>query len=175
MRRYVISVCTVLSLLFWMIAIQNPLEKNPKPNCYRFNIFNISYPVCCILGELVGLSYFNWLIIDWLKGTFLSLATILTLLIIVRIFERRVTKALKIFMGIYVVLYTISNLLPQAMNSLLSTILIVGVIPLNIYYIISSWKNLRGPQWAICGWLNGVFIFRCCIFIYRNTVRPPKY
>jgi two-component system NtrC family sensor kinase len=163
-----ISVCTVLSLLFWMIAIQNPLEKNLKLIATGSTFLTLAI-LFGVLGEFVGLSYFNWLIISWLQGVFVNIATILTLLIIVRIFERKVTKALKIFLGINFILFEISALLPQDIDTLINAVVLVAVLGLDLYYIISSWKRLRGAQWAIViGLMTSLFF--AAVYFYMNAL-----
>jgi two-component system NtrC family sensor kinase len=100
---------------------------------------------------------------------FVNIATILTLLIIVRIFERKVTKALKIFLGINFILFEISALLPTNIDTLINAVVLVAVLGLDLYYIISSWKSLRGPQWAIViGLMTSLFF--AAIYFYINTL-----
>jgi two-component system NtrC family sensor kinase len=143
-----VSVCTVLCLLFWLLYVQNPQEKSLKiialgSTCLTLNMLMLG------LRSIFGLRYLYWFIFAWAVNLCVFLTLTFIVLILVSVFARKITNALKVFVVIFFIGTVIANFLSQNINNILfgaTTIIAAG---LNIYYIVSSWKSLRGPQWAI--------------------------
>jgi two-component system NtrC family sensor kinase len=158
-----LSVCAVLCLLFWLLYLQNPSEKNLKIIAVgsTFLTLNILMPQ---LSGMIGLPYSYWLVFTWASSlcTYLTLAFIL--LIQVSVFGRRITKALKIFLVIGFIFFVIVNYLPENIASIVGLVPVVAAAVLAMYYITSSWKSLKGPQWAIVVGLM-VSLLSACIYV----------
>ena len=153
-----VSVGTVLTLLFWLLFVQNPLEKNLKLIALATTFVTIDILFNC-LAEDIGLTNSNWLIFSFLANTTAIVGMQFDLLVLIRVFNRRIVAWVKLFTGANIAVITGCFFLSQDINNLVATILIFTTFGVNIYYIISSWKNLRGPQWAIVVGLIVSFIF----------------
>ncbi len=160
-----LSVCVILSLLFWILFIQNPTEKNLRLTAYGttgltityFSIFQLQYTSANYN------TYDFWTIVNAIFG---STSIILLLLIIVNIFKRKVTKALKIFIAISFIILVATNFFPLGLNNILSLSFTALFFIICIYYIVSSWGNLKGAQWAVVVGL--IFFLLLLLVLYIN-------
>jgi two-component system NtrC family sensor kinase len=158
-----ISVSAVLCLLFWLLYLQNPSEKNLKIIAVgsTFLALNILMPQ---LSGMIGLPYLYWLIFSWAFNLCNYLTLAATSLILVKVFGRRITNVLIIFLVIGFIIFTIAFYLSENIaNSVEFLVRVVLASGVNIYYIASSWKSLKGPQWAIVVGLM-VSLFSVCIY-----------
>ena len=152
-----VSVSTVLTLLFWLLFIQNPSEKNLRLIALDTTVITLGLFFVAI-GENTGLSYANWLTLNFLNictpiGTFLGL------LVLIRVFNRRIAVWVKIFFWANIAILLFLFFLPQDIYNLVFAVSLFVTFGIDIYYIISSWKNLHGPQWAIVVGLIASFTF----------------
>jgi signal transduction histidine kinase len=162
-----VAVCTVLCLLFWLLYFQNQAEKSFK-TIALYTMFLALLLLSALLGTSFGISFLSFYIFTIGNEFFVSVATVFTLLVVVNVFGRKVTKALNVFLGTCFIAVLVNSCLFQ--NSLVMIMILIMVLVLNIYYIVSSWKNLRGPQWAIVIGLivsqlfGGIYFFLKVIF-----------
>ncbi len=90
-----VSVCAVLSLFFWILFFQNSSEKNLRVIAFCTTSIAIKFYFSYQLRGIQGPNYVEfWSTMDSFFG---SLSFLLMLLLIVNIFKRKVTKALKVF------------------------------------------------------------------------------
>ena len=158
-----LSICVILSLLFWILFIQNPTEKNLRLTAYGTTGLTITYFSIFQL-QYASANYINYDIWTIVNGIFGSTSIILLLLIIVNIFKRKVTKALKIFIAISFIILVATNFFPLYLNNILSLTFTALFFILCIYYIVSSWGNLKGAQWAVVVGL--IFFLLLLLVIY---------
>jgi two-component system, NtrC family, sensor kinase len=169
--------CAVLSLLFWLLAFQNRREKNL-----------VLIALCTSFYTLLSFAQVNTVAIGlahylsfYIYGQIANISLILILFIIpvllIRIFKRRLSRKLILFL---VALFLLC-LLPfffdvsKTMMSIIPIVIILSSLSVSMYYIISSWKKLRGAQWAIVvGLFFSLFMF-CLFFIYIKTSGTPDY
>ncbi len=144
------SVCAILSLLFWLLAYQNPNEKNLRliAACTSFFALNI----LCLSVRQFGdsLSYANAMACNYLSGLFFTLYTLLMPLILVKIFKRKITRVLIIFLVAYFII-SIAGLFLAGDIWVIAPLF--GLVAVCIYYIISSRKTIKGPPRAIAAGL----------------------
>jgi two-component system, NtrC family, sensor kinase len=143
-----ISVCAILSLLFWLLTIQNPDEKNLRliAVASTFSTLTVFFNT---VQDYTGLS-FIWFTIDGYLGTIFGfLLCIMIVLILVNIFKRVLTRGLKIILVIFFISATVSTFLPDNIGNIIFLPALGLLLVICLYYIISSWKNLRGAQWAV--------------------------
>lgn len=140
-----LSVNVILSLLFWVLAFQNRAEKNLLLIALITSV--ITLDVYCdpyVLNP--GLSYFTGMVLIVLWPILISVAAFLGLLIMVRIFGRKLTMLTKIIMGVIfacgIMQIFVHNIFILVFE------LSLGVVSY-AYYVISSWKTLKGAQWAV--------------------------
>ena len=161
-----LSVCAILSLLFWILFIQNSTEKNLRLIAYGttsntitfFSVFQIQY------ASVNYNTYEIWTVVNVFVG---SLSFISILLIIVNIFKRKVTKGLKIFILIYFI-SSFSVFLMPAISNILDSTLTGLIFILCLYYIVISWKNLKGAQWAVVVGILVFLLLLIALYIFRN-------
>jgi two-component system NtrC family sensor kinase len=166
-----VSVCTVLCLLFWLLYLQNPLEKNLKIIALGSTVLTLSL-LMIGLQDIIGLPYLYWFIFDWTKGLLIFLSLTFILLILVSVFGRKITNAIKIFVVIFFIGVVISGFLPQYISIILFGVTLIIAAGLNMYYIVSSWKSLKGPQWAIvAGLMMWLFcgVMNVCMSSFGGT------
>jgi len=169
--------CAVLSLLFWLLAFQNRREKN-----LVLIALCTSFYTLLSFGQLntvaIGLAHY---LSFYIYGLIRDISTILVLFIIpvllIRIFKRRLSRKLIIFL---VTLFLLS-LLPfffdvsKTMRTIIPIVLILSTLSISMYYTISSWKKLRGAQWAIVVGLFFSLFMLCFLIAYLKTSMTPNF
>ncbi len=70
-------------------------------------------------------------------------------LILVRLFKRRVTMGLRIFLWLYLISFVSAVFLSTNTGSTIVISILGTLFALCIYYMMSSWQNLKGAQWSI--------------------------
>lgn len=140
------GVCTVLSLLFWLLYTQNPKEKNLLliALCVSFLTLNL---FCNNAYYIPVRSFVSQQLIYFGSALFATLAFLMIPLILASVFKGKVTVSLKIFLTGFFIVYFISTSI--WLVSIIITVSAFMLFAVCIYYVISSWKNLRGAQWAI--------------------------
>jgi two-component system, NtrC family, sensor kinase len=155
-----ISVCAVLSLLFWLLAIQNSDEKNLRLIALCSTFYALAIFCTTASQSTTGLSYTGYRLYNYAASLFFALVFLMMPLIIATIFKRTVTKTLKIFLIVYFITQVTDNLMP---GYFLSVAFNCAVLVICIYYIISSWKKLKGAQWAI---VAGLLVSLVWVLLY---------
>ena len=164
-----ITVCVVLSLLFWLLAFLNKKE----------NILLL----CAVCVMLFSMAYFcNY----WVESNQISFALhkffwagvlllsnvnfIVIILIAGRIFNMKISGLLKMIIALSV----ITGIVTIFLNSFV-LLAINSLVPLFIYtwYASSSWRRVKGAQWAIIVGLLGSSIFSLLFMVltikYQTT------
>lgn len=148
-------VSITLSLLFWLLLFQNPKEKNlfwialytsalaiyiyywsVDPNGKPFNEFTT-----------------NLIIRDLFQ---LHLIVLLLPILLIKVFKRKINNKLILSLIILIVVNEIMTFLDSSFSMIFQYIYggsFIFVFGICLYYVITSWKNLMGAQWAIVGGL----------------------
>ncbi len=144
-------VCATLSLLFWLLAFQNPREKNLVWIALCTTLYTVFTFALNKTGFNIGLHYTSAYVYSEISFVSMSLLFIFIPFLLTRVFKRKTGSKLGILLVTLFLLifsptfFAFSILLHQLIW--IVTILILLIICL--YYIISSWKKLQGAQWAI--------------------------
>ena len=150
-----ITVCFVLSLLFWLLAFQNPLEKNLRLIALCTTCFGMSALFMYI--QMHGtFSLSGIIIVSCLLDLFIALMVLLILVILAKVFTNKAPRTLRLFLGILSMIgfYNLTRgyLIPVVIVVFIETIII-------FYYLLSSWKSLKGAQWALVAGVIITFIW----------------
>jgi len=160
-----VAVCAVLSFLFWLLYTQNTKEKNLLMIALSVSFLTLN--ICCNIATSndLGLSYVNYQLIFYGSAFFATLSFMIIPLILAYAFKGKVSIYLKIFLiGFFIVYFISSCLWLESIIITASTFMLYAVC---IYYVISSWKNLRGAQWAIVAGLM-LMLFSLVIFAINS-------
>ena len=140
-----ITVCFVLLLLFWLLVFQNPREANLRLIALCTSFFGMAALFSYI--QLHGkFSLAGIITITAFLDLFYALLVLVLLTILAKIFTNKVPRKLLIFLCITSIL-TFYSLVKWHLIPLLILAVIETFIAL--YYLVSSWKTLKGAQWAI--------------------------
>ena len=158
-----ITVCAVLSILFWLLYFQNKEERN-----LRLIALGTTFQTLVLYSAFMNIgnfdfSYSTYLVYSFGGSLFNALTGIFTVLILANIFKRKIATWVKIFLVLYFAGLIISFFLKSNISGSVVAILSLLISLLCIYYIISSWKKLNGAQWAI---IAGSFLSLLCGIIY---------
>jgi sensor histidine kinase YesM len=159
-RAVWLSINVILCLLFWLLAFQNRTEKN---------LFYIAVTSTAVLAYIYFTTY-TWsgrtsYIANNLAHVFSpileSVAVICTIVIMLRVFRRRVNLLSRIFMGAILicgVIQVCGVFELCSINPLMAILKVAIAVFFYIYYIVTSWKTLKGAQWAVvAGFLAALF------------------
>ena len=157
-----LAVNVVLCLLFWLLAFQNRAEKNlffiaPTSTFFAIIVW------CEIYGNpdsSIAIIRLSALALPILR----SITMILIILLMLRIFKRKITLLLKIAVTLLFIVGVV-----QIFYRHPATIMFQGTLIFSIYsfYIITSWITLKGAQWAV---LTGVLVSISFGILYSSSV-----
>ncbi len=167
-----IAVSTILGLLFWLLYFQNPFEKNLR--LIAIGISSLALGALCMSSSLndIGLSYTAFLLLNFGSNLFFALSSVTMPLILVNIFKRYVTAGLKIFLTVFFIGFNIAGFLPNNPGGIIIFGLLGMLFGICIYYMTTSWKNLRGAQWSIVAGLLLSLLWAlvfCLTIIFAST------
>ena len=158
-----ITVCAVLSVLFWLLYFQNRAEKNLRLIAIGNTLQTLVLYCVEVSLNKSAISFTEYLAYNFSITPFAALSSIYTVVIIVNIFKRKLAPWARMFLILYFLGTLLSFFLKPAFASPLFALLQLLISLLCIYYIISSWKRLKGAQWAI---VAGLLVGMLCIVIY---------
>ena len=144
-----VSVGTVLSLLFWLLYAQNPFEKNLRLIAIGTSCLTLGMYFHSSAQSIIGITYADNLFFQFSSVFFLSLSCISMPLILINIFNRTAKTGLRIILAFFFVAFIITGFLPNTPSGITDIGLLAVVFAICLYYLISSWKSLKGAQWAI--------------------------
>jgi two-component system NtrC family sensor kinase len=168
-----VTVTVVLSLLFWLLAFQNPREKNLSLIALCSTCFGLS-ALLAYIQENSNLSLAAFLTMSAIGILFRILMVLLILIILAKVFTNKVPRKLIIFLSAILIIAYYNFLFPP--HIMLITIMVAfAVVIIAIYMVISSWKMLKGAQWAIvAGVLTTLFwVLLWVILTWREIERTP--
>ena len=145
----IVSVCATLSLFFWLLFIQNLSEKNLKLIAFGTSFLTLTAISAFVPANSKTISYSTLETLCVVNCFSVGLLLVFIVLILVNIFKRKITKTLTFFIIIILFSNAVSSLLPPRVSNPISIISTGVVLLICIYYIISSWKTLKGAQWAV--------------------------
>ncbi|HKB43700.1 MAG TPA: ATP-binding protein [Chitinophagaceae bacterium] len=144
-RTLWLSVNVTLCLLFWLLAFQNRNEKNLLFIALASSIFAlVIYCDQSIITPGISFNTYAFLHIAW--SILLSVSAILCLLLMLRIFERKISRSYKIAFWILFISGITEIFLSSSYPFIFRLLLIIYLFA---YTIIVSWKTLKGAQWSV--------------------------
>jgi two-component system NtrC family sensor kinase len=166
-----VSVCSVLAIVFWLLYFQNRSAKNLLFVSIAITSFSIAMFMDAILNIKTEMSFISWAGMFYVKNLFYGLSQATGILFLVYAFSRKVSVPLKLLLIIVAVSGAISDFYFKGALQLPLGILFLLIC---FYFIISSWKNLRGAQWALV-----VGILSTCIWnvllAYNSMIYRPAF
>ena len=165
------AVCFILSILFWLLYFQNRNEKNLRLIAFC--------ATCFALADYFGarintseISYDSYTVYNIGNGLFVETALIIIPFLLAKIFKRKISRPLKFFLVIILIAFISDFFVSTTIGNILIGICVLSIIVICLYYIISSWKKLKGAQWAIVtGLLLSLFFVLLLFFfiiVYKN-------
>jgi two-component system, NtrC family, sensor kinase len=152
------------SLLFWFLYLQNTIERNLLLVSLSTTFFFLWLVFITASSYPVALSFDSWWLIFFVGFQLWPVATAAMIITMGAIFNFRHKKALIIF-GVFFVVVSIVGSFYRINNTFslhpLSAIIVQG------YILFTSWKKLRGAQWAVVG---GVIITTIFSFVWASLV-----
>src|SRR6185503_14374183 len=106
--------------------------------------------------DLTGIGSLLYLVYDAVGNFTFVLMVLMTPVIMAEVFKRRLRYWVKIVLAVIAIYSLFATFLPGS-----TVTLIIGTLfltALNVYYIISSWKTLRGAQWTVVTGLLAVLL-----------------
>src|SRR5438552_7601931 len=144
-RALWLSVNIILCLLFWLLTFQNRNEKNLLFIALASSIFTLAiYCDQSIITPGISFATYAFLYVAW--SILLPVCAILCLLLMLQIFERKISRSYKIAFWILFI-SGITQIFSSSSYLLISQALLT--IYLFAYTIIISWKTLKGAQWSV--------------------------
>ena len=140
-----ISISCLLTFIFGLLASLNPKEKNLR----LFALYAVVITLLCI-GDFRQNAFKNSFFADTLIEAALSFIRVSLFLMILaitaRVFKDEVFRSIKIIAPIFLLLSIITSFY----STPIVDIFILGAfLATSTYYLVSSWRTLKGAQWAV--------------------------
>jgi two-component system, NtrC family, sensor kinase len=172
-------VCAILSVLFWLLLIQNRKEKNLfwialYTSAFTILIYSVSH-------FNTGETYNEFAIYSIISSLLLPGIILLLLpILLIKTFKRKLNSKLILALIIFYVLSVLGINLPHSLiNQFSFWASIIFVLGICLYYVITSWKSLKGAQWAIvAGLIFSVFSLLAGTtleLIFKNLPNSPYF
>ncbi len=143
-----LTVGALLCLLFWALAFQNRDEKNLRLIAITSTSL-LALSITVWMPHNAFASFFLMIITnEYLSVIAMKFFFVSSILLVVNIFKRKITWILKLIFGLYLVSTIIDFIYPDSFWFMSITYFAFAFI-INIYYVITSWKSLKGAQWFI--------------------------
>ncbi len=178
-----VVVSTLFSVLFWLLAFQNREEKNLFLIAITSTIITIN-AIIMGLPHNPSISFVANKISNQLSLLSISVFNAVVILLIVRLFNRKITTLLKAILALILsitIIMTIIGMFYETtlekysdLLNILALFVFFTPIIVCLYYIISSRKTLRGAQWAIVGGLILTWVWLILVPIY-SMFAPLTY
>jgi two-component system, NtrC family, sensor kinase len=149
------SVAIVLTLLFCLLAFLNPRERELR----LFAICSAAITLAILLNNSFVNSGNSFVAATLFHKSVILAYTVsgaISIIVVAQVFKTNLSTKIKIALGVYI-LAGIAHMIFN--NDLLWIALSLIPIVLYSYFIVSSWKILKGAQWAIVGGLFGAMSF----------------
>ncbi len=176
------AISAVLSLLFWLLFFQNRIEKNLlffSLTSSFLTIFLIAQSFALNNGIVYGGISYVWLwVCNVVQSTFSLLYFMSIPIILARIFKRRFSRYIIIsfILIIFYIIITISALVvpDQKINDIIGGLFLLLLIISSVYYVVTSWKALKGAQWSIVIGLM-VGLFALTLIVLFQIISPEAF
>ena len=169
-RTIWLTVNIILCLLFWLLAFQNRNEKN----FFIIAVYTTVYAFAIYCDQSIptpGFTYAFYAFLQLAWAILVSLCGIFSLLLMLRIFKRKISVWFKISLW----LIFAAGIAIVFLQSVYPLIFEIGLIIINYaYYIITSWKTLKGAQWAVIVGIILAFSFGLSLAT-SGVVAPENY
>jgi signal transduction histidine kinase len=144
-RTIWLSVNGILCLLFWFLAFQNRSEKNLVLIATTSTI-SLLMLYCVTYDRAISGTYLANKLAALSSPMLIAASIICTTLVMLRIFRRQINLLPKILMGA-ILICGVLHVFISSPFIFMTEVVIAGSF--YFYYIVTSWKALRGAQWAI--------------------------
>jgi two-component system, NtrC family, sensor kinase len=171
-----VAVCAILSILFWLLYFQNRNEKNLRliavcATCFTLGTF------FGVRQSAPGISYDSYTVYDIAESLFFETAIIIIPFLLAKIFKRKISGAVKMFLFILSLVFITGLFVSNTTGKILIGVSVLSIIGICLYYIVSSWKKLKGAQWAVATGLL-LSLFFILLFFFISIFYPgiaPQY
>ena len=167
-----ITVNITLSLLFWLLVLQNPREKNLRLIALCSTCFGLS-ALLVRIQESSALALAAFLAVNAIQVLFTIMMVLLVVVVLAKVFKNKVPGKLLIFLSTLLVIAYYNILVGHIM--LLTVLIAIASVIIALYYVFTSWKRLKGAQWAIvAGVMTTLFwVLLWVIMTSRETETTP--
>jgi len=145
------SVTLLLAVLFWLLVFQNPREKRTLILIAVYSSFSALSNLTRFPLTDTRISFLAYEMNDLLQKFCLWMVLVTTFMIITSVLNFRLSRSFRRLLIAYSILG--GSAIFFNFFGLLLTVNAVIVLFIYIYILSSSWKKLKGAQWAIAGGL----------------------
>ncbi|HVW15882.1 MAG TPA: ATP-binding protein [Mucilaginibacter sp.] len=154
-----LSVSFTLCVLFWLLALQNRRERVLLLIAYCSTFFVGSVYVLSARLVLQHPSSSTFIVYDFLANFSLGLFLASVPMVIAEVFKRRILLWVKVTLVVIAFYAGAGSYLPSSISNIIQNAPLLFPLVVSLYYIISSWKKLRGSQWSVVAGILGSILF----------------
>jgi len=157
----------ILCVLFWLLVFLNRTEKNLLLIALSTTISTAAI-YCDQTIPTPGISYAYYAFLYLIWAILVAVSGVVSLLLILRVFNRRISALFKTSLCLILV----ADIGLIFLDSPYPLIFLVLLVVFNyIYYVATSWKGLKGAQWAVTAGILLSFSFGLSLAITGTIVQ----
>jgi signal transduction histidine kinase len=145
-------VCSVLTLLFWLLLFQNRQEKNLFWIALYTTVLTLLI-YCSVKQTSLGISFIPFKIYGCISSGLIGLILLVIIpILLAKVFNRKLNRKLLVTLLILSLSLFLCGFLLIAYSfilRILAALSILLALGICFYYVITSWKSTKGAQWAI--------------------------
>lgn len=129
--------------------------KQEEKNIMLISITSTAFAVAAITDGYIpfpGLSYYSFRMLNIAWSVFLPISFVLIIILLVRVFERPVTRSLKWLLALVACCAPLMIFYSNQWILIFETFIVDSIYT---YYILTTWKKLKGAQWIV---LSGILL-----------------
>ena len=160
------TTCTLLALLFWLLAFQSRKEKNILLIALCASCFSISaytFYAETVLSPL----FISIYVMDAITIMSNGLIIILMIALTARIFTDKISRFVR-YCFVAFILMDLYGIFGAYYNNIVYTSTIVAGVIILFYYVVTCWKKIKGAQWAIVSGIICTATFGAIYFISQS-------
>lgn len=168
-KSCVAAIILAITILFWLITYQNPKEINLRLISV-FSTLGVVFAAVRVLWHSQSISFNNFMITQGISNILVAVLSGLIPIVIAGSLKQKIKPCLKTFLLLQIIFGIISFFYYSYLFTNYYIVLSVINTLISCYFIILSWKTIKGPQWSIVIGFGFLIFWNALSLLFIRTV-----
>ena len=168
-KSCVAAIILAITILFWLITYQNPKEINLRLISV-FSTLGVVFAAVRVLWHSQSISFNNFMITQGISNILVAVLSGLIPIVIAGSLKQKIKPGLMIFLLLQIIFGIISFFYYSYLFTNYYIVLSVINTLISCYFIILSWKTIKGPQWSIVIGFGFLIFWNALSLLFIRTV-----